>query len=143
MIINKREFIKFSLFHLLFFLFPKFYLKASTKTNTKVLTNLIFFEYLMTADHPEKPDRIKYILDYLKKSKNSSLLEIVETNRDVQKWIREIHFEKHINTLKKFHPLAEKVSRYAVKVCLTGVDKIMNKESKNILRNKTSRSSCS
>ncbi len=132
MIVYKREFIKFSLLNSLLFLFPKFYSKASTKKNTKVLTNLIFLEHQIFAGHPEKPDRIKYILDYLKKSKNSSLLEIINTKRDVQKWIREIHLDHHINTLKKFHPLAEKVSRYAVKVCLTGVDKIISKESKNI-----------
>jgi len=132
MIINKRQFIKFSLLNLFLFLFLKFNLKANSKKNTKVLTNLIFFEHLISTGHPEKPERIKYILNYLKKSKNSNLLEIVNTNRDVQKWIKEIHSDKHINSLKKFHPIAEKVSRYAVKVCLTGVDKIMKKESNNI-----------
>ncbi len=133
MIISRREFIKFSLFKLFSFLFLKFNLKASiVKRNTKVLTNLIFFEHFISDDHPENPDRIKYILNYLKKSKNSSLLEIVDTNRDVKKWIREIHTDKHIYSLRKLNPLAEKVSRYAVKVCLTGVDKIMRRQSKNI-----------
>ena len=129
---QKREFLKFSLINFFFFPFINFNLKATDLKNTKVLTNLIFFEHLISPDHPEKPDRIKYILNNLKKSKNSDLLEIIETNRDSQKWIREIHSENHINSLKKFHPLAEKVSRYAIKVCLTGVDKIIKKESKNI-----------
>ena len=132
MIIRKREFIKFSLLNLFLFFFFKLNLKANDIKNTKVLTNLIFFEHIISPDHPEKPDRIKYILENLKKSKNSDLLEIVNTKRDVQKWIEEIHFDKHINSLKKNFPLAEKVSRFAVKVCLTGVDKIMKKESKNI-----------
>ena len=129
---QKRRFIKFSLLNLLLFPFIKFSLKATDLKNTKVLTNLIFFEHIISPDHPEKPARIKYILNNLKKSKNSDLLEIIDTNRDCQKWIREIHSENHINSLKKFHTLAEKVSRYAVKVCLTGVDKIIKKESKNI-----------
>ena len=132
MLIRKREFIKSSLLNLFLFFFLKLNLKANDLKNTKVLTNLIFFEHIISPDHPEKPDRIKYILDNLKKSKNSGLLEIVNTNRDVQKWIKEIHFDKHINSLIKNFPLAEKVSRFAVKVCLTGVDKIMKKESKNI-----------
>ncbi len=130
--INKREFMKFSLLKFFLIFFLKSNLRANYIENTKVLTNLIFFEHIISPNHPEKPERIKYILDYLKKSKNSNLLEIVSTNRDVQKWIREIHSDNHINSLKKFHTLAEKVSRYAVRVCLTGVDKIMRKESKNI-----------
>tara|TARA_B100000963_G_C22610213_1_gene664517 strand:- start:692 stop:1687 length:996 start_codon:yes stop_codon:yes gene_type:complete len=132
MLILKREFMKFSLLNLLLFFFIKLNLKANDLKNTKVLTNFIFFEHIISPDHPEKPERIKYILDDLKKSKNSSLLEIVDTNRNVQKWIKEIHFDNHINSLRKLYPLAEKVSRYAVKVCLTGVDKIMRRESKNI-----------
>ncbi len=129
---QKREFLKFSLLNLFLFFFIKYNLKANGLKNTKVLTNLIFFEHIISPDHPEKPDRIKFILNNLKKSKNSGLLEIINTNRRSQKWIREIHSENHINSLKKFYPLAEKVSRYAVKVCLTGVDKIIKKESKNI-----------
>ena len=132
MLILKRAFIKSSLLNLFLFLFFKSNLKANDIKNTKVLTNLIFFEHIISPNHPEKPDRIKYILDNLKKSKNSGLLEIVNTKRDVQKWIKEIHFDNHINSLRKNFPLAEKVSSYAVKVCLTGVDKIMKKESKNI-----------
>ena len=132
MLIRKRKFIKFSFLNLFLFFFFKLNLKANGIKSTKVLTNLIFFEHIISPDHPEKPDRIKYILDKLKKSKYSDLLEIVNTKRDVQKWIKEIHFDKHINSLRKIFPLAEKVSRFAVKVCLTGVDKIMKKESKNI-----------
>ena len=132
MLNQKREFIKLSLLNFFLFFFLKFNLKANEVTRTKVLTNLIFFKHIISPDHPEKPDRIKYILNNLKKTKNSSLLEIVDTNRDVEKWIREIHFENHIKSLRNNHSLAEEVSRYAVKVCLTGVDKIMRKESKNI-----------
>ena len=34
---------------------------------------------------------------------------------------KEIHSDTHVNSLRKLYPLAEKVSRSAVKVCLTGV----------------------
>ena len=70
MLISKRAFIKSSLLNLFLFFFFKLNLKASNIKNTKVLTNLIFFQHIISADHPEKPDRIKYILDNLKKSKN-------------------------------------------------------------------------
>ena len=64
---QKREFLKFSLLNLFLFPFIKFNLKATDLKNTKVLTNFIFFEHLISPDHPEKPDRIKYILNNLKK----------------------------------------------------------------------------
>ena len=60
------------------------------------------------------------------------LLEIVNTDRYVEDWILKIHTKKHINSLKINDPIAEEVSRYAVKICLTGVDKILQNESKNI-----------
>ena len=73
MIFNKREFIKFSFINLFLFFFLRFNVKAHpTKTNTKVLTNLIFLKHIISPNHPEKPDRINYILNSLKKSKNSS-----------------------------------------------------------------------
>ena len=64
---QKREFLKFSLINFFLFPFINFNLKATDLKNTKVLTNLIFFEHLISPDHPEKPDRIKYILNNLKK----------------------------------------------------------------------------
>ena len=42
MLIQKREFIKFSLLNLFLFFFFKLNLKANDIKNTKVLTNLIF-----------------------------------------------------------------------------------------------------
>ena len=52
--------------------------------------------------------------------------------RKVENWIRLIHSEEHINLLKLAFPLAERVSQHAVKICLEGVDRIMNGVNKNI-----------
>ena len=129
---KKREFLKNSL-NFLIFVFFKFSIKANPLVNnTRVLSHPIFFKHQISKDHPESPDRIKIILEYLKIFKKMDLLEIVNTDRYVEDWILKIHTKKHINSLKINDPIAEEVSRYAVKICLTGVDKILQKESKNI-----------
>ena len=63
MLNQKREFIKLSLLNFFLFFFFKFNLKANEITRTKVLTNLILLQHIISPDHPEKPDRIKYILN--------------------------------------------------------------------------------
>ena len=73
--INKREFMKFSLLKFFLIFFLKSNLRANYIENTKVLTNLIFFEHIISPNHPEKPERIKYILDYNKSS-------VVQGNND-------------------------------------------------------------
>ena len=56
-----------------------------------------------SPDHPEKPDRIKYILENLK---NKIQICLRLKYKSVQKWIKEIHLFN--NSLKKDFPLAEK-----------------------------------
>tara|TARA_B100000287_G_scaffold337593_1_gene323479 strand:- start:565 stop:1560 length:996 start_codon:yes stop_codon:yes gene_type:complete len=132
MLQKKRAFFKF-LFQILILFFYKINFKLfASSARTKILTHPIFLNHIISSEHPERPERIKFILDYIKKYELGDLLEIVETDRLVEKWIKKIHSDNHIKSLKKNNPIAEKVSRYAVKVCLTGVDKILRDETKSI-----------
>ena len=111
----------------------KRFLKANTEINsTKVLSSLKFNKFLLNLNHPEKPERIKYIIDLLNNSKLSGLLEYFEDQRNSDIWIKEIHTKKHINSLKLNFTLAEIVSRQAVDICLEGVDRIIKKRNKNV-----------
>tara|TARA_B100000686_G_C16680451_1_gene911607 strand:+ start:91 stop:1035 length:945 start_codon:yes stop_codon:yes gene_type:complete len=111
-----------------------FFAKAKKKKpfNTRVLTHPIFLKHRMSKDHPERPERMKFILDILKNNNYLSYLENVNLDRDVEKWILKIHNKKHLSSLKKNFPLAEKVSKSAVQTCLKGIDQIMNNKAKNI-----------
>ena len=130
--LKRREFFKF-LFYFLFFNLNARYLHARQKTNsTKVLSSLIFNKFLLNINHPERPERIKYIIDFLNHSKLSGLLEYFEKQRDVDIWIKEIHTKKHIDSLKLNFTLAEIVSRHAVVICLEGVDRIIKKNNTNV-----------
>ena len=130
--LKRREFFKF-LFYLLIIILNKRYLKAKPQINlTKVLSSLKFDNFLLNFNHPEKPERIKYIINLLNKSKLSSLLEYFEEQRNNDVWIKEIHTKKHIDSLKLNFTLAEIVSRHAVTICLEGIDRIIKKKNKNV-----------
>jgi acetoin utilization deacetylase AcuC-like enzyme len=129
---KRREIFKF-FFSFLFFYFIKFNINLlASSSRTKILTNPIFFKHHISKEHPESPERIKYILNYLQKTDYVKLIEIIETNRNVENWIKKIHTNQHIISLKKNHSIAEEVSKYAVRICLEAVDMILRKESKNI-----------
>ena len=72
----------------------------------------------------------------------SNIFENYIENKEVEDWIKLIPVKKHILSLKSKFPLAEKVSHHAVSICLEGVDRIMNKENKNILCDSTAWPSC-
>ena len=90
------------------------------KINTKVLSDKIFFKHKISKDHPETPDRIKYIINYLNKSKLNHLIENVDINSGniIENWIKEIHSNNHIKNIKEMEPLAHKVSSAAVEICI-------------------------
>ena len=131
---RKRRLIK-HLISLIILIFFKFNLKATPKNNkTKVLTNKIFFKHRISKEHPERPERIKYIIDYIKESKLNYLLEYISLHSDdvLENWIREIHTKKHINNLKKKEPIAHNVSSAAIEICLRGIDMIINNKTENV-----------
>ena len=73
----------------------------------------------------------------------TDIFENYTQGRNVEYWIKLIHSEKHVESLKSLFPLGEKVSQHAVSICLEGIDRIMNKKNKNIfLCNAASRTSC-
>ena len=133
---KKRRFIENIIYSLLY-LFIKtnlFFSKIinASELNTKVLTSNLFLKFKVSPNHPENPGRIKYIINHFKEKKILNLLDKKSFSYDVEKWIKEIHSTKHINELKKNHSIAEKTSQIATKICLIGVDNIMNGEVKNI-----------
>ncbi len=131
---TKRKLVKY-LVSLIILVFYRFNTKAKeNKINTKVLSDKIFFKHKISKDHPETPDRIKYIINYLNKSKLNHLIENVDINSGniIENWIKEIHSNNHIKNIKEMEPLAHKVSSAAVEICIKGVDMIFNSDVRNI-----------
>ena len=133
---SKRRFLKFS-FKILFLSLFKVNLvsyaieKLNPKRKTLVFTHPFFLKKVFLNNHPEQPQRITKIISELKNQKLENLIEKINLNVLVDYWISRIHSEIHIDSLKKNHPLAENMSRIAIKGCIQAVDKIMERKIKN------------
>ena len=110
----------------------KLFANVLKKNQTQILTHKIFHNHIFSKNHPEKPDRLIYTLDILKKKKLDDLLREINFKINEKKWIETIHTKKHITSLKKKFPTGEQSSAFAVKGCLQGVDEIMNQNTKNV-----------
>ena len=127
---TRRNFLKF-IFYSSFFLYTNKISKAlKNPTNTAILSSPIFKKYIISENHPERPERIEFIKEAVKDSELTNILENYYTERNVENWIKLIHTETHINSLQKSFPLGEKISQQAVAICLDGVDRIMKKKIK-------------
>ena len=115
---NRRSLLRFIFYTSIFF-----YTKSLSKTfknftNTKVLSSSIFKKHIISNNHPERPERIEFIRKLINNSNLSNIFENYIENKEVEDWIKLIHSEKHILSLKSKFPLAEKVSHHAVSICL-------------------------
>lgn len=129
---ERRKFLKLISYSSFFLYFNQF-VKASNKfTNTKVLSSPIFKKHIISENHPESPQRIEFIKKAILEANLTDIFENYTQGRNVEYWIKLIHSEKHVESLKSLFPLGEKVSQHAVSICLEGIDRIMNKKNKNI-----------
>ena len=134
---KKRKFLLFSLYSVLIFFFKiKFFNNLFANYNklnqTGVLTHKILLKHLISPNHPEKSERILELIKLLNKRKLSFLIREINLNIEEKKWIKTLHSNFHINSLKNKYPIGEKSSLYAVKSCIQGIDAIMKNEYKNI-----------
>ena len=105
---TRRNFLKF-IFYSSFFLYTNKISKAlKNPTNTVILTSPIFKKYIISENHPERPERIEFIKEAVKDSELTNILENYYTERNVENWIKLIHTETHINSLQKSFPLVKK-----------------------------------
>ena len=76
----------------LFFLFNYRISRAIEKQrNTKILSSNIFKKFVINENHPERPDRIKFIKKLIKDSKLENIYENYEGYNNVENWIELIH----------------------------------------------------
>ena len=134
---KKRKFLLFSCFTIFFFFFKiKFFnslfANFNKRNQTGVLTHDILLNHLISIDHPEKPERIIELIKLLKKKKLGILIREINLKTKEKNWVKTIHSNFHIKSLKSKYPIGEKSSLIAVKGCLQGIDEIMKNRHKNI-----------
>ena len=86
----------------------------------------------MKENHPESPDRLKFLLQLLKEEKIDSLIQNTNLKTNVDYWTKTIHTQYHIESLRKNFKVGEEASCSAIKSCLQGVDLIMNNNCTNV-----------
>ena len=106
---KKRKFLLFSLYSVLIFFFKiKFFNNLFANYNklnqTGVLTHKILLKHLISPNHPEKSERILELIKLLNKRKLSFLIREINLNIEEKKWIKTIHSNFHINSLKNKYP---------------------------------------
>ena len=134
---GKRKFI-FSIFQLLLFSLLKIlpFKNAYSKiSKTNILFHENFLKYIISEGHPEKPERVEYLLNEIEKTnlkKDLIKVSLPNLNHDAYFWIKKIHTRNHILSLKKKNPKGEMASKTATKICLHGIDRIISGKAKNI-----------
>ena len=98
--LERRDFLKFFLYGSLFLFNYQISRALDQPRNTKVLSSKIFKKFAIDVNHPEKPDRIKFIKRLIKKANLINIYENYEDYRNIENWIELIHSKEHINTLK-------------------------------------------
>ena len=129
---NKRDFLKsFKTLIILIIFSVKFPFLLSSKERpkqtSKVLYNKIFLNFILSDNHPENPDRIKFILNKLRKKKLDFLIENVEIgkNKELESWVKKIHSSEHVGEIKKKFKQGHQVAMAAVEISLKAIDMIM------------------
>jgi acetoin utilization deacetylase AcuC-like enzyme len=107
--------------------------KELTRFNkTGYISEPLFLEHHIMPDHPERPERLKFIQ---KAIQDSGLLEQiipVSLKPDVGDWIKTLHTDAHIASIMKNYPAAHRVAEACVRACLAAVDKVATNKLNNV-----------
>lgn len=132
----KRQFIKLSISIIIILISKSIHAGQKTLkkllSKTKIMIDPIFYKHHISSNHPETPERIKYIENAINETNLITLKNTINHKKNVKKWINEIHTEKHVESIQNNDPIAHKVAEAAVKACLTSIDDIFDKKTRNV-----------
>ena len=104
----------------------------SNINQTGIVYDPIFLKHHIAPGHPETPDRLKFAVKDLEASGfYKDLSQISLKTGDVEQWIKTLHTDAHINSIKKNLPIAHEVAEASVRGILAAVDKVASKKLNN------------
>lgn len=104
----------------------------SDMNQTGLVYDPIFLKHHIAPGHPETPDRLKFALKDLKESGIYEYLSNIEFKADdVEQWIKTLHTDAHIASIKKNLPVAHEVAEASIRGCLAAVDQVATKKLDN------------
>ncbi len=98
---------------------------------TGYISDRLFLQHHIAAAHPESPDRIRFVNQAIKQSKHWQRLIALPLKARIDEWLRAIHTESHIASVKHNTPIAHTVASGAVGACLNGIDQIAKQKIDN------------
>ncbi|MAY90735.1 MAG: histone deacetylase [Rickettsiales bacterium] len=128
---NRRGFLKLLTLGLLLF-FQKRLGTTEKLNNTLIMIDPIFLKHHIAPNHPETPKRIEYINAAIKNSGFKNITANINFKGDISEWIKKIHTAEHIKEIAKKSPIAHSVAKAGVKACINAIDKVANRQNKNI-----------
>ncbi len=99
---------------------------VTNSKNTGLVDDPVFLQHHIGPGHPETPDRVKFIHNALKETGLiEELLKISLKSDDVEAWIKTLHTDEHIASIKKNLPNAHHVADASIRGCLAAVDQVV------------------
>jgi len=105
---------------------------SKTLNKTGYISEPLFLDHHISPDHPERPDRLKYIQKAMQDSGLLEKITKVSLKDDVGDWIKTLHTDAHIASIMKNTPAAHLVAEACVRACLAAVDKVAKDELNNV-----------
>lgn len=98
---------------------------VSNLNRTGLVNDPIFLQHHIAPGHPETPDRVNFIQNKLKETGLLPHLSNISLKTgDVEYWMKTLHTDEHIASIKNSLPLAHKVAEASVRGCLAAVDEV-------------------
>ncbi len=131
---NRRTFISSVLSTILLTYQTRLLAVEETKTLNKTgyISEPLFLEHHISPDHPESPDRLIFIQQAIKEAGLLERVAKVSLKPVVGDWIKILHTDAHIESIKKNTPSAHRVAEACVRACLSAVDKVATNELNNV-----------
>jgi acetoin utilization deacetylase AcuC-like enzyme len=99
--------------------------------HTGITLDDIYLQHHIAQDHPESPMRYRAILDALSDASFFDKLHPLTPLKNIEPWIRTIHSQSHIDTIRKNSPIAHRVASHATAHVLAAVDTVCNGSLRN------------
>jgi acetoin utilization deacetylase AcuC-like enzyme len=124
--LDRRQFLVFSALNLLMYT-----ANAGTKKQSGLLVDKRFSRHVISAAHPESPDRYKAVIKQLEEHKIVQQLTLLKAKENIEPWLKMVHSDEHIQTIKRIQPETHEHALLATAGLLAAIDAVCTYDIKN------------
>lgn len=94
---------------------------------TGFVSDPVFLQHHIAPGHPERPERMSFIQNAMKESGLMQQVKQINLKEDIGPWLKTVHTDAHIISIKKNARDAHHVAEACVRGCLAAVDHVAQK----------------